>query len=170
MGTDCYKIKVTLKGLEKKIKRTLLINDNVKIDTFCRAIIVSMNGDLSHSYELYYDGKYYLMNGMEKHRVDEIKMGSIRICKLLFAENDKMLINYDFGDSWIFEVTVNKILEGHNDKNVVLLDGIGKGIEDDCGGIWGLKELIENKNNDWNYDYDDFNVEEINKKLEERYN
>ena len=39
-----YKIKVTLKGFEKQIKRVFIINDNVKINDFCKAIITSMNG------------------------------------------------------------------------------------------------------------------------------
>jgi hypothetical protein len=34
-----------------------------------------------------------------------------------------------------------------NDKNIELLDGMGKGIEEDCGGSWGLTDLINNKNN-----------------------
>lgn len=33
-----YKIKVTLKGFEKKIKRTFLVNDNIKIEDFCKQL------------------------------------------------------------------------------------------------------------------------------------
>ena len=61
-----------------------------------------MNGDLSHRYELNYNNKYYLMKGMTKRRNDEVFMGSDRIAKLLFDEKDEMLINYDFGDNWMF--------------------------------------------------------------------
>ncbi len=166
MGTESYKVKVVLEGFEKQIKRTLLINDNVKISNFCEAIIISMNGDLSHGYQLKYKKTYYLMAGMERYRSDEVMMGSMRISKLLFDEKDKLLINYDFGDNWMFKVTINKIFEGHNDKNIILLDGMGKGIEDDCGGVWGLSDLISNKDNDWGYDIDDFDIDKINSKLE----
>ena len=38
-----YRIKVTLKGFEKLIKRTFVINDNVKINDFCKVVITSMN-------------------------------------------------------------------------------------------------------------------------------
>ncbi len=170
MGTDSYKVSVKLEEFEEIIKRTLLINDNVKIKDFCEAIIISMNGDLSHRYELNYNNKYYLMKGMTKRRNDEVFMGSDRIAKLLFDEKDEMLINYDFGDNWMFEVTIDEIIKGHNSKNVVLLDGVGKGIEDDCGGVYGLERLITNKDNDWGYDIDDFNIDKINEKLDRRYN
>ena len=79
-------------------------------------------------------------------------------------------INYDFGDNWMFIVTIDEIIKGHNDKNVVLLEGLGKGIEDDCGGVFGLERLIDNKNNDWDYDIDDFNIDKINEKFDRHYN
>lgn len=170
MGTNSYKVSVVLLEFEEQIKRTLLINDNVKISDFCEAIIISMNGDLSHRYELKYKNKYYLMKGMTRRRADEVFMGSDRICKLLFDEKDMMLINYDFGDNWMFAVRIEEIIKGHNPKNVVLLDGTGKGIDDDCGGVFGLERLINNKDNDWGYDIDDFNIDKINERFDLRYN
>lgn len=170
MGTDSYKVKVTLQGFKKDIKRTMLINDNVKISTFCEAIITSMNGDLSHMYDLKYKNTYYLMPGNTPERMNQVKMGSTRICKLFFDEKDKMLINYDFGDNWMFEVTIREIIKGHNDKNFILVDGKGKGIEDDCGGIYGLYDLIQDEENEWGYSIDDFDIDKINETLDKYYN
>ena len=62
MKVEHYKIRVTLQGLKREINRTMLINDNVELETFCRAIITAMNGDLSHLYKLKYKNKYYIMN------------------------------------------------------------------------------------------------------------
>lgn len=72
-----YKIKVTLKGFEKKIKRTFLVNDNIKIEDFCIAIINSMNGGLDHLYQLKYKDTYYICSYMEKNYYNEIKMNSL---------------------------------------------------------------------------------------------
>lgn len=58
----------------------------------------------------------------------------------------------------------------YNYKNVDLIDGIGKGIEEDCGGVWKLINLINDKNNVWDHDYDDFDVNEVNDKLDKKYN
>lgn len=45
-----YELKVVLKGFEKIIYRKFAINSTLKIDDLCKAIIVSMNGDLEHLY------------------------------------------------------------------------------------------------------------------------
>lgn len=165
-----YKIKVTLKGYEKLIKRTFIVNDNLKIDDLCTAIITSMNGNLDHLYALKYKNKYYLCDYMDKSASNEIKMNSLRLNKLVLQEKDKLELIYDFGDNWFFKITVNKVLSGHHPKNIELIDGIGKGIEDDSGGEFFLEDLINNKENEWGYDYDDFDIEKINNYLDRIYN
>lgn len=165
-----YKITVKLKGFEKEIKRTFLVNDNVKIDTFCYVVIKSMNGDLFHLYELKYKDKVYLSEYCEKNAYNEVKMGSMRLSKLLLDEKDKMELVYDFGDWWVFKITVNKVYDGHNEKNIELLNGLGCGIEEDCGGTWSLEDLINNPDNEWGYDYNNFKLEEQNKWLDKYFN
>ena len=107
---------------------------------------------------------------MTKNDNNEIKMNSLRMNKLMLKEKDKLELIYDFGDNWIFKITVVKVIVGHNQKNVELIDGIGKGIEEDCGGVWKLINLINDKNNVWDYDYDDFDINEVNDKLDKKYN
>lgn len=164
------KVKVTLKGFEKEIKRTFIINDNMKINDFCKAIITSMNGDLEHLQTLKYKDKYYICDYMEKQSYNDIKMNNLRISKLMLGEKDKLELTYDFGDNWVFKISIAKIIDGHNNKKIELIDGIGKGIEEDCGGVWGLEDLINDKSNDWGYDYDDFDIKEINDELDKKYN
>lgn len=165
-----YKIRVKLKGLEKKIKRTFLVNDNMKINDFCYGVISSMNGDLFHMFMLDYKDKCYLCDELEKDRSNEIKMGTKRLSNLLLSEKDKMQLTYDFGDNWIFNIEVVKVLPGHNEKNISLIDGIGRGIKEDCGGIWSLLNFIDSKDNSWGYDYDDFDINAINNKFDKWLN
>lgn len=165
-----YKLKVELEKFEKQINRTFIVNDNLKINDFCKAIITSMNGFLEHLYELKHKDKFYLCDYMEKENANEFKMNSMRMDKLLLSEKDKLNLFYDFGDDWVFKIKVVKVLSGHHDKNIELIDGIGKGIEEDCGGVHGLYELICNKNNDWGYDYDDYDLKQMNDALDKKYN
>lgn len=169
MAVKYYEIKVSLKGFKKEINRTFLVNDSVKIETFCKGVIRSMNGDLSHLFDLKYKDKCYLSSYMETKDYNDIKMNSLRLSTLLLDEKDKLDLNYDFGDNWHFEIKINKVLNGHHTKNFELIKGVGKGIEDDCGGEWGLEDLINDKNNDWGYDIDDFNIEKINEMLDKYY-
>lgn len=165
-----YKIRVSLKGFEKKIKRTFIINDDVTIDHFCQAIITSMNGYLEHLYVLKYKDKYYICNEMEEDDVDEIKMNYLEISELMLKAKDKLELIYDFGDNWVFKISVSKVMPGHNEKNIELVAGIGKGIEEDCGGNWGLEDLIDGTSHYFHYDYNDFDLNQINEQLDQRYN
>lgn len=129
-----------------------------------------MNGGLDHLYQLKYKDTYYICSYMEKNYYNEIKMNSLRLGKLLLDEKDKLKLVYDFGDKWIFNIKVDKVLSGHNPKKIELIDGLGCGIEEDCGGIWGLESLIDNPDNDWEYHYDDFDIKEINEMFDKYYN
>lgn len=44
------------------------------------------------------------------------------------------------------------------------------GIEEDCGGTWSLEDLINNPDNEWGYDYNNFKLEEQNKWLDKYFN
>ncbi|MEG1288211.1 MAG: hypothetical protein RSD29_02560 [Bacilli bacterium] len=165
-----YRILVKLKGCEKLIKRTFLINDCVKIKDLCELIIVSMNGDLMHLYNLKHKGKYYIYNNLGKTDIGEIKMNNLSLNKILVEEKEKLELLYDFGDNWIFKILVSKKSIGHNKRNIILIDGAGKGIEEDCGGNYGLINLINNSENSCNYNIGDFNIDEINDYINKRYN
>lgn len=54
---------------------------------------------------------------------------------------DKYYI-YDFGDNWVFKISVAKVIPGHNNKNIELIDGIR----------------------------DDFDINRINDELDKKYN
>lgn len=165
-----YELKVVLKGFEKLIYRKFLISSTLKIDDLCKAIIVSMNGDLDHLYELKYKDTFYICSYMEKNKYNEVKMNSLRVDKLLLDKNDKLTLFYDFGDGWEFLITVKKVIDDNYPKRITLLDGSGCGICEDCGGVWGLEDLIENEDNDWGYHIDDFDINEINAMLDKYYN
>ena len=107
---------------------------------------------------------------MDKSKYNEIKMNSLRVDKLLLDKNDKLTLFYDFGDGWEFLITVKKVIDDNYPKRITLLDGSGCGICEDCGGVWGLEDLIENEDNDWVYLIDDFNINEINAMLDKYYN
>lgn len=94
-----------------------------------------------------------------------------------------MLLRYDTGDGWEFKIQVMKISEEYKDKNVTILSGKGKGIIEDCGGLWGLLQFINktvsSEMQDWYlslfqedelYDINDFDLEDVNDYLDSVYN
>lgn len=108
----------------------------------------------------------------------EYKMKSV----LRGFKGEKLVLEYDFGDSWEVEVTLENIIE---DKKLPgrelprVLAGKGYGIVEDCGGTGGLKMLVEafqkkagadyEEYRDWlgrdDFDLTAFDVDDINLRL-----
>lgn len=147
---------VSLNGFDKVIKRKIIVNNNISIDKFCRAIIASMHGDMEHLYTI----------GIDKIMYDE----SILDEKLNYLEltvGKKFKVIYDFGDNWKFNIKVSKIIDGYQAKELDIIDGIGYGIVEDCGGIYGLNKVFNGESDYFDsQDINDFNLEEIQKYVE----
>ncbi len=149
-----YEMNVALEFLEKEIKRKIVVDSNVNLDTFCRMIIYSMKGDMSHGYGLK-KGKEY---------IDEDILACRDLNFLELKVNQKLKVTYDWGDSWNFVISVRKILEGYGNKRFEVIKGKGYGIIDDCGGAHRLNEIFNGENTDWGeYDINDFDLNKINR-------
>lgn len=78
---------------------------------------------------------------------ENVKDAAIETVKrILDEENQKMTFSYDFGDGWEIVLTLEKILEDEAISGKELprvLEGVGYGIIEDCGGPGGLEELAQ---------------------------
>ena len=177
---NSYKIKVGLKGLNGKINRVFIVNDNITLDDLCTAIIRSMDGYLGHLYCLMYDWINYMSDKLDVVDYEDKFMGKMKLSKFNLEVNNKMVLWYDYGDDWYFNIDVKEVIDGHNDKMITLVKGKGKGILEDCGGIYVLKQIIETGEqlldpndedySEWYYDINDFNIDNINRELAKYYN
>lgn len=150
-----YIFNVSLEGFGTQIKRKVCVNSNISIDSFCRKIIVAMNGDLSHGYGIKKNKKYlceYYSN-FELYYLD-------------LKEKQRLQVFYDWGDDWIFNLTLSKIEDNYNENDFKVISGKGYGIIDDCGGSWYLQDIFDGTNIEWGqYDINDFDLEECNEKV-----
>ncbi len=153
-----YIMNITLAGFDKEIKRKITADSNLKLNRFCRAVIIAMRGDLSHSYRIKV-GKEYLENEI-------IEMEDLNYLEL--KEKQRLKVIYDFGDNWVFNITVAKINEGYDSfRKFRVLSGKGFGIIDDCGGNYGLEEIFNKENTQMgDYDINDFDMKKINQNID----
>lgn len=176
-------MKVSLKGFDKEIYRFIEVNDDMTIKKFCEAVIMSMNGWLEHLYSLKHRGCVYVQRLYKDNNFDMFSMGKRTLESLSLKEKDRLILEYDTGDGWEFKIQIKKIHEGYKEKNFVVLSGQGKGIIEDCGGLYGLEQFIngtvEDEMKDWYYavfeedelyDINDFSKEELNAYLDPIYN
>ena len=76
---------------------------------------------------------------------------------------EKFVYVYDFGDSWVHDITVEQIDHDADLDHPVCLAGKGACPPEDCGGPWGYEELMEEMDKD---DINAFYLEEVNEELE----
>lgn len=165
-----YEFRVTLTDFKRRIYRIIRVNGSMTIEDFCEAVIYSMNGDCYHLYALEFRGERFLCNGedIELYDDNEQFMKKKKISFLRLNKGDRLKINYDFGDDWYFLLTVRKVLEEESNEYPIVLDGKGLGIVEDCGGIWGLEEIInedissERKEAFGDINIDEFDLDECN--------
>ncbi len=120
------------------------------------------------------DWSYCEVKNAKKEKIDKY-----------FKKYKKMEYIYDFGDNWVHDITIEKIIE----TDIKLIKPICikakmANLPEDCGGPWGYEELLEiladkkheeykamkdwvnNGYTDWYDDREYVNIEEINKRLE----
>jgi hypothetical protein len=83
----------------------------------------------------------------DPHRIVRVEDAvQTRLRRAVYQPNDKLNLNYDFGDDWWVSLTLEKVFE---DKELPgselprVLDGAGFGIVEDVGGVGGLTDLAK---------------------------
>lgn len=150
---DTYQIKVTLKGIKPPIWRRFLVPSSLNLYEFHIALQVVMGWSDSHLHGfLCNDIIYSLPEPDADYAKDETK---VKLSRLLKQKGDKLRYDYDFGDNWEHDVVLEKILPYTHEQSLpVCLKGKRACPPEDCGGIWGYKELLEIISNPGHEDYE----------------
>ncbi len=166
MAKKIYQVHIALKASQPKIWRRILIQ-------------VAMGWTNSHLHHFAYQGKFYgepddeMWGNMEDY-------SGMKVSDLLKREKDSLMYEYDFGDGWIHQVVLEKVLPEPGVSHIPFcLKGKMKCPPEDCGGVWGyanmLKILKDPKHEEYeeyvewlgdDFDPEYFNLEEINIRLQ----
>ena len=148
-----YELKITLLGSKPPIWRRLQVPGDANLGWLHAVIQVAMGWTNSHLHHfLTRDARYTdprqnedMGFGDEPDR-DEAKANLVQVAP---HEGDQFGYEYDFGDSWEHEITVEQILpnEAAAATTALILDGGCACPPEDCGGIRGYAELIKTLKN-----------------------
>lgn len=178
-----YQIQIALKGSKPKIWRRVLVPSDTLLYNFHKIIQTTMGWTNSHLHQfvkgnVFYSVKYPDDEMWSMNDIDYRKK-KLRIRDLLTFEKEKIIYEYDFGDSWQHEIILEKILPPDNTKEYpICVSGKRNCPPEDCGGVWGYAEMLEILSQPDHEDYDDtlewlgeefdpeyFNKDEINELL-----
>ena len=175
-----YQIKVTLEESKPPIWRRILVPGDVNLQKLHYIIQVAMGWTNSHLHQFIVGQTYYGEPhpdfGEEMREERRVKLSQVAL-----GEGDRFSYEYDFGDSWLHTVLVEKILPPEPGQQVpVCVKGRRAGPPEDVGGVWGYQEFLEAIGDrdhpehkmylEWiggEFDPEEFDLEETNEILRE---
>ncbi|CAN5569204.1 hypothetical protein BH23BAC1_BH23BAC1_45630 [soil metagenome] len=182
---EIYQIQIALKRVKPKIWRRVLVPSDLLLSSFHKVIQTTMGWTNSHLHQFIKGGKHYIKKFPDDDLWDDtyqVDYKKMKISNLLKAEKEHINYEYDFGDGWIHQITLEKIFPV--DKNVrypYCIAGKMNCPPEDCGGPWGYENMMEilkqPKHEEYEsylewlggkFDPEEFNIDEVNDRLKEK--
>jgi len=106
-----YQLKITLKRISPPIWRRIEVPSDTRLDDLSRVILRAMGWYGYHLMSFEHNREIYYGDRESELELEGRLMAKYTLNKLLRAPKDKLLFNYDFGDDWRHDVTLEKILD-----------------------------------------------------------
>ena len=149
---------VTLKGSPRKVYRQLVVPSDLTLNHLGEILVRAVGWEGYHLNQFIDGETYYSELSDDDWMVDMLEDASkCTIGSLLSRVNSKIKWEYDFGDSWIHEITqVEKQAVDDNEMvKVQLLKGSGACPPEDCGGVCGYRHLLNVLKNPADEEYEE---------------
>jgi hypothetical protein len=143
-----YQLKVVLLGSEPPVWRRLHVPGDAKLDWLHAVLQVAIGWTNSHLHQFkvgeacYSDTRHHAAEFADDPEILEERTFTLR--QIAPREGDVFRYEYDFGDSWEHEITVEKILPNPAASSFALcLEGARACPPEDCGGTPGYEDLLK---------------------------
>jgi hypothetical protein len=186
-----YVLRVNIADSRPEIWRELSVPGDYTLGDLHCILQIAFGWENDHMHSFTINATEYGMPEIEDtgfaDEFDAINEDTVCLSGLDLRPRKKFKYLYDFGDSWLHEIRVSKIIPaGAEDKEPTrprCLSGERAGPLEDSGGIWGYEDMLEklkdpnHKDKDYeeirewagNFDPEYFNLEEINARLEKSF-
>jgi hypothetical protein len=174
-----YILRITLLDIKPPIWRDFQIPGQLSLAELHTVIQDVMGWEDYHMHSFQAGGKLYGPAPEEAFGLglDQSDEEDVTIEDLGLREKQTFQYTYDFGDNWLHQITVLKIIPEAGDSSILCLDGKRACPPEDCGGVPGYEDVLEalqssnkKKNRellDWLGDYDPeaFDIDAVNEIL-----
>jgi hypothetical protein len=142
-GAPLYRLKVTLRGLRPPIWRRFLVPSDITLRRLHDSLQAVMGWTDSHLHQFEARGVRYGTSDREfgETHASENKTA---LRQVLCRPKDRLIYEYDFGDSWIHDVVLEAVLPpGNSGRYPVIEAGKRACPPEDVGGSYGYMEFLE---------------------------
>ncbi|MBI2862549.1 MAG: plasmid pRiA4b ORF-3 family protein [Chloroflexi bacterium] len=174
-----YQLTVTLKDSKPPIWRRIQVQSELSLYKLHRVLQVVMGWTDSHLHQFIIGGRYYGAPDPEFEDMEVVNERRVKLSQVVAYEKERFVYEYDFGDNWLHQITVDKILPPAAGKGYsVCLAGKRSAPPEDCGGIWGYQDFLEaisdpnrpehKETLEWlggDFDPEAFELDEVNREL-----
>ena len=122
-----YTLKVYPDRMSRIAYRVFEISGSENLDTLCEVILDYFDFSMEHMFEFSLDGRLYTDDNIicetdgRQRTTDHVTIDQLNL-----AKGSKFWLHYDFGDDWIFVITVQKVEEAETVEFPKLLRGKGE--------------------------------------------
>lgn len=146
-----YQLKISLEDSNPLIWRRVLIRPKINFLDLHLIIQGTMGWDNSHMFAFFHPTAPRTRIGLiyEDDYIDEgmIDANEVKVFQELSEHKPAMFYEYDFGDSWLHRIELEKITDDMILPKGICIDGANACPPEDCGGIPGYYTMIEGINN-----------------------
>jgi hypothetical protein len=176
--TEVYQLKVTLRSIRPPIWRRILVGADATLAHLHSVLQTAFGWEDYHLHMFTADGVEYGVPSPDDWRPvrDERR---VKLRQVLFEPKDRLVYEYDFGDSWEHQIVLEKVLPPDAKQPVPFCAGGKRACPpEDCGGTWGYAAFLEaisdpehpehSEYQEWiggTFDPEVFNRDEVNAEL-----
>jgi len=136
-------LKISLKEIEPKIWRRVLVEDSISFYELHEVIQKVMSWEDYHLFKFEFNNISITPPDAGFLEEDEKDPKKVKVNEFVNSEKQKFLYIYDFGDNWEHSIIVEKILKKNDSKEYpICIAGKRAGPPEDCGGVWGYEEIL----------------------------
>jgi hypothetical protein len=137
-----YQLKVTLEGVQPPIWRRFQVPDRITLARLHLVLLAVMGWGGGHLYE-FEVGRRRIGEPDDSFGYPAEDASRVELRSVAHQDGARLTYVYDFGDGWEHQVLVEKTsCPGADGGRVACLDGRRACPPDDCGGVWGYRDLL----------------------------
>ena len=154
--TRIYQIKVTLNESKPPIWRRILAPGDITLEKFHYILQVAMGWTDSHLHQ-FIVGQIRFGEPHPDYGLDMQDERRVKLNQIVPGDGFKFRYEYDFGDSWLHNLLVEKVLEPEPGQQYpVCIKGRRACPPEDVGGVWGYDTFLEAIQNPDHPEHDEY--------------
>lgn len=137
-----YELKVELQGIDPPVWRMLQVPSSISLHKL-HLVLQKAMGWRNYHLHIFYVGPRRYSEANSEWGPEIQDSGDVTLVDVVSEENRTFLYEYDMGDGWEHEITLQRILPAKGQERPRCTGGARACPPEDCGGVGGYEDFLE---------------------------